>query len=136
MIRTEQDVQNLSRLEESKQGNWFTRNNVGALKTEDGRFIRFGLANESARMNEVLKSGDFIGIEEIEITPEMVGKTIGVFASREYKKPDWKYSGTEREKAQVRWANHINRKGGSAKFVTYNKDFGLVDWVPDKEVMV
>ncbi len=136
MITTEQDVQNLSRLEESKKGHWITRNNVGVFRADTGRPVRTGLANESARMNELIKSGDLIGIKEIVITQDMVGQTIGQFISREIKKPGWKYSGTPREKAQVRWANMVNRKGGDAKFVTYNKDFGLVDWVPDKEVMV
>lgn len=136
MIKTEQDVQNLSRLEESKLGNKQFRNQIGAMRTPEGRFIRFGLGNESARLNAVIKSGDFVGIQEKVITQEMVGSTIGQFTSREYKKPNWKYSGTDREKAQVRWANMINRMGGDAKFVTYKLGQGLVYWCPGKEDLV
>ncbi len=135
-IQSEKDVQNLDRLEQSKRGNKQWRNNVGALKSEDGRFVRFGLANESAHMNSYVKSGDYVGIRQVLITSDMVGSTIGQFTSHEYKKPNWKYSGTEREKAQVNWANIINTMGGDAKFVTYELGVGLKYWCPSKEMMV
>jgi hypothetical protein len=136
MIQNERDVQNLSRLGISQRGGKRWRNTIGAFRTLDGRFIRAGLANESARMNSLIKSGDWVGWDEVTITPEMVGKKIAIFVSDEYKKPNWKYSGTEHEKAQVRWANMVNRSGGDAKFITYRESEGLVNWYPDKEVMV
>ena len=51
------------RLEAAKQGILLWRNNVGAVKTSDGRMIRFGLANDSHKMNQHIKSSDLIGIQ-------------------------------------------------------------------------
>jgi len=113
---TEADVQNLIKLEFSNRGARVWRNNVGAVHTSDGRFIRFGLANESMAMNSKIKSADLIGIQPIRITQAHVGKIIGQFISREIKKPGWKYSGTGREKAQLAWMNLILSLGGDAAF--------------------
>ena len=94
------------------------RNNVGALKAEDGRMVRFGLANDSKRRNGVLKSGDLIGIDPVLITSAHVGRTIGQFVSVECKRPGWQYSGTPREVAQLNWIQLVIASGGRAKFVT------------------
>ena len=92
------------------------RNNVGACKTDDGRMLRYGLANDSAAMNRVIKSHDLIGIRPVLITPEHVGTIIGQFVSREVKRPGWRYTGTEREVAQLAWAQLIVSLGGDAMF--------------------
>ncbi|MGB4498522.1 MAG: VRR-NUC domain-containing protein [Methylococcaceae bacterium] len=76
------------------------RNNVGALKTETGQLVRFGLEKSSS---------DLIGFRSIKITPDMVGKTIAQFVSIEIK--------TEKGKptdGQKRWLDMILKFGGIA----------------------
>jgi len=114
----ESKIQSIIRLEASHKGCRLWRNNVGALYTKEGNFVRYGLANDSAAINKIIKSSDLIGIRPIKITQDMVGKTIGQFLSREIKKSNWKYAGTEREKAQLAWINLINSLGGDACFAT------------------
>ncbi|MGJ0509086.1 MAG: hypothetical protein ACR652_18585 [Methylocystis sp.] len=111
-------VQNLVRLEASTKGVYLWRNNVGAATLEDGSFIRWGLANDSSQVNAKLKSGDLIGIRPLAITPQMVGHTVGIFVSREIKAAGWRYSGTDREVAQLNWINLITSLGGDARFAT------------------
>ena len=112
----EATVQNLVRLEASRKGCRLWRNNVGATYTRDGAFLRYGLANESSAVNKELKSADLIGIRPIVITKEMVGMTIGQFVSREIKASNWRYTGNERERAQLQWAELILSLGGDATF--------------------
>jgi hypothetical protein len=88
------------------------------MQTEDGRWIRYGLANESGKMNNFIKSADLIGIRPIKIRETMVGMIIGQFVSREIKHSNWVYSGTEREIAQMRWVELITGLGGDACFAT------------------
>lgn len=116
--KSEALVQSEVRLEAARQDIYLYRNNVGAGKLESGNFVRFGLGNDSAPLNAVLKSGDLVGIRKRLITPADVGCYIGQFVSRECKKSNWKFSGTEKEHAQVRWAVHINSQGGDAQIVT------------------
>lgn len=115
---SEAGVQARCILEAPRRGIKLFRNNVGALKAEDGRMVRFGLANDSKRRNEVLKSGDLIGIDPLLITPAHIGRTIGQFVSVECKAPGWRYSGTPRETAQLAWIQLVIAAGGRAKFVT------------------
>jgi len=117
-MTSESGVSSEIRLEASQLGARLWRNNVGALLTPSGQFMRFGLANDSAQLNRVIKSADLIGIRPIVITPEHVGQTIGQFISREVKNPDWKYTGTDRERAQLAWAELVNSLGGDACFTT------------------
>ena len=115
---SESYVQSLVRLEASRKGCRLWRNNVGAGYSEDGSFMRWGLANDSSQVNAVIKSADLIGIRPRVITQADVGKLLGQFISREVKSPQWRYSGTEREVAQVNWANLVNALGGDAGFAT------------------
>lgn len=94
------------------------RNNVGALPDARGRWIRYGLANDSAAVNARFKSGDLIGIRPVVIGPDHMGRTIGQFVSRECKRPGWAYKGTDREVAQLAWMEFINAMGGDARFTT------------------
>lgn len=119
----EEAIKNRVRLEAANIGIRLWRNNVGAMRTDDGRFIRFGLANDSKAVNELIKSGDLIGIKPIIITAEMVGKTIGQFISREVKRGNWRFMGTAREQAQLRWIELINSLGGDACFVNTEGTF-------------
>jgi hypothetical protein len=118
---SEGDVQAQLRLEASRQGFYLWRNNVGAVLSE-GQMIRYGLANDSKKLNEVVKSSDLIGIKAIPVTQDMVGSIIGQFYSREVKEPGWVYTGTKREVAQKTWIELINANGGNAKFCTKKED--------------
>lgn len=118
-VESESALQSLVRLEAARKGKYLWRNNNGAFKDETGRWVRFGLANDSPKLSKQLKSADLIGIESVLITPDMVGKIIGRFLSRELKKLDWTWSGTEEEEAQLRWATLINRMGGNAAIVNF-----------------
>ena len=53
------------------------RHNSGALPDRNGRWVSFGLVG----------SGDVIGSHAVTITPEMVGRTVGVAFSIETKRP-------------------------------------------------
>ena len=120
---SEARVQSEVRLEAPHAGVYLFRNNVGAGKLASGNFVRFGLGNDSAKLNEALKSSDLIGIRKRQIVQADVGRYIGQFVSREVKRADWKYSGTLEENAQLRWVTLINKQGGDAKFVTGKGSF-------------
>ena len=114
---SEAAVQNVVRLEASRKGCRLWRNNVGAGHLAESKsFIRFGLANDSETVNKVCKSADLIGIRPVLITPQHVGHTVGQFLSREVKQTGWRYTGTARETAQMRWAEIVNGLGGDARF--------------------
>jgi hypothetical protein len=119
---TEADIQAKLRLKASQCGMRLWRNNVGVLCDSTGRPIRYGLANDSAELNKVLKSSDLIGIRPVVITQDMVGKTIGQFVAREVKSSSWIFRNTNREKAQLAFINLINSLGGDAKFYNGEDD--------------
>lgn len=104
------------RLEATEKGGRLWRNNVGATYARDGSFLRYGLANESSAINRQVKSADLIGIRPIVIRPDMIGRTIGQFVSREVKAGGWTYRASEREQAQLKWAELILAFGGDACF--------------------
>lgn len=105
-------------LEGGRKGVMLWRNNVGVLEDANGRPVRYGLANESKTMNEVIKSCDRIGIRPVLITPQMAGLTIGQFVGREIKAPGWKFTGRGREQAQLRFCELVCSMGGDAGFAT------------------
>ena len=113
---SESVVQNAIRLEAASKGVRLTRNNVGALEDKRGQWVRYGLWNDSKKMNKVFKSGDLVGIRPVAITPSHVGTTIGQFVMREVKESTWVYSGTEHERAQLACLNFITGLGGDACF--------------------
>lgn len=118
MTASESNVQANTRLECSRRGWYVFRNNVGAGYLQDGSFIRWGLANDSKELNTKVKSGDLIGLRRVVITQDMVGQAIAQFVSLECKREGWKYTGTEREEAQRKWIDMVNRNGGYARFVS------------------
>lgn len=112
---SENRVSSAVRLEASNRGDivlW--RNNVGALRDENGRLVRYGLANESKHLNERIKSADLIGIHRRVIGSQDVGKVIGQFISVEAKREGWRFTGTPREIAQAAWATGVSAWGGHA----------------------
>jgi hypothetical protein len=115
--RSEAAVSSRIRLEAPKLGYWLGRNNRGAGYMQDGSFIRWGLANDSIKMDKVVKSGDFIGFKRTVVAPSMVGSTVAIFTTVEAKNVDWKYSNSAEEQAQMRWNDFIILNGGIAKFV-------------------
>lgn len=100
-------AQSAVRLEASRKGYRLWRNNVGAGYMQDGSFLRFGLANDSKAVNDVVKSSDLIGI-----APG------GQFVAREIKAPGWRYTGQGREPAQLAFINLVLSYGGNAGFAT------------------
>lgn len=115
---SESRVQANVRLEAARKGVKLWRNNVGVLKDERGVPIRYGLANDSKRLNEVCKSGDLIGWRPVLIAPSHLGQTIAQFVSRECKRAGWKYKGDAHEQAQLKWAQAVVADGGDACFTS------------------
>jgi hypothetical protein len=115
---SEAAVQANVRLKAAALGWHLWRNNLGAAELKRGGFVRFGLANDSPKLNAVLKSADLIGHRPHLVTPEDVGRTLAVFLSIEVKRSGWSPSADPRYPAQLRWAALVNRCGGDARFVT------------------
>jgi len=114
---SEAAVQSIIRAEASRKGLRLWRNNVGAFKDPNtGRQVRYGLCNDSTRMNRRIKSSDLIGIRPITIGPDHVGKVIGQFVARETKGSGWVFTGRDREVAQRRFLELLASFGADAKF--------------------
>lgn len=128
---SEQITQKLIRLESSKINANMFRNNSGVLPNANGVPVRYGLANDSKKLNKYYKSSDLIGITPIIITQQLVGKVLGIFTAIEVKKGNWKYSNNEREEAQWRFINLIKSKGGFAGFARTIQDYYQCLRVPD-----
>lgn len=110
-------VQSRVRLSAANKGMMLWRNNVGAYTDENGNFIRYGLANDSSKVNKRIKSSDLIGIKCVTIRPEHVGQIIGQFVAYETKRAGWSYRGTEHEQAQLNFINLVVSMGGFGKFI-------------------
>ena len=104
---SEAAIQSRVRLEASQKGFRLWRNNVGACYDADNNFIRYGLANDSTKLNKYFKSSDLIGID-----PN------GRFVAREVKREGWEYADTMRERAQLAFITLVNSMGGDATFCT------------------
>jgi len=113
--KPEDEVQQLIQLEAARYRVALMRNNVGVLKDLTGRPVRYGLNNLSAEMNKNSKSSDLIGITPVVITPEMVGRTIGVFTAVEVKGEKWKKISNDRERAQQNFITWVISLGGIGK---------------------
>jgi len=100
-------------------GYWMMRNNSGVLNDKHGTPVRFGLGNESAKLNKEIKSSDYIGIAPMVITREMVGSTVGVFLATEIKKEGWRLiPSDDRGHAQQRFITEVRQRGGMATFAS------------------
>lgn len=106
------------------------RNNSGVLMNEVGIPVRFGLGNESKKVNQELKTGDFIGYTPVLITQEMVGKTVAVFTNIEAKAKGFKhretYSPKTREYGQNNFNQMVIKAGGIAGFACNAADFDQI----------
>jgi hypothetical protein len=111
--------QALVRIEAAKKGIHLFRNNSGAYTDDEGRLVRYGLANDSKQLNKVLKSSDLIGWRPRMITPEMVGTIIGQFTMREMKHEGWVFNPKDaHEVAQLAFLQLGLRDGCDASFAT------------------
>ena len=121
---SEARAQQRVRVSVAEQGGMAWRNNTGATpaKCPDCGArqvpVRYGLANDSARLNERIKSSDLILAIPRVIRPEHVGTTIAQFGAVECKRPGWKYTGKGRETGQAAWLALIAKLGGYATFST------------------
>jgi hypothetical protein len=120
--KSEAWAQQHARLGIAQQGAMAWRNNVGATPARckacgvEQQPVRYGLANDSQKLNAKIKSSDLILAIPRVITPAMVGHTIAQFGAVESKRPGWTYKGTEREVAQLAWLELIAKMGGFATF--------------------
>lgn len=119
----ESSVQQRIRLDAAYMGINLMRNNVGVLLDDKGRPVRYGLMNDSPELNRAIKSSDLIGIIPVFITPQMIGRVIGVFGAVECKESGWKPPNPhtkeyERYSAQLAFHNLVRKAGGKAGFAT------------------
>ncbi len=120
----------------SRAGGMSWRNNVGATPAKIGthcprcsfhyeiaqRPVRYGLANDSHKLNDAIKSSDLIGIMPRLITSDMIDTVVGQFVAIECKRPGWLYTGKGRESAQQAYLALVSAKGGLAQFSTGEVD--------------
>jgi len=103
MPKRESVVQDDGNAEAGRNGAKMFRNNVGGAYTQDGTWITFGLHKGSS---------DTIGWTPVVITQEMVGKTVAVFTSIEYKRE----KGGRKAEDQKTWIDCLRRDGAIAFF--------------------
>lgn len=128
--KSEAWAQQQVRLAAARFGAFAWRNNVGATPAHidvtcpncnskhrvDQRPIRYGLANDSHKLNQVIKSSDLILAIPRIITREMVGTKIAQFGAVECKRSGWHYTGKGRESAQQAYLALVQSVGGLATF--------------------
>lgn len=129
--KSEAWAQQQIRIKVAKAGGAIWRNNVGATKAKEDHTcprcsfkfevakppLRYGLCNDSVKLNNQFKSADLIGIMPVLIKPEHVGRKIGMFISYEAKKPGWTYNPKDAHTAaQANWAALVGRFHGYATF--------------------
>lgn len=131
-MSSESVVQQQTRLAMARLNAQLWRNNSGAgiITDEYGneRQVRWGLANDSKQLNEVIKSSDLIGIVPITVQPHHVGRTFGVFTALECKPTGWHLTpGDKRGLAQQKFIDIVRNVGGFGGFVTDPADiYGII----------
>lgn len=125
----ESSVQQRIRLAAAYDGIDLWRNNVGVLLDSTGRPVRYGLANDSVKLNQELKSSDLIGPTPLFIMPHHVGMILGVFSAIECKEEGWQFPQPTNHKeydraiAQSRFHDKVRGAGGYAGFATCVEDY-------------
>lgn len=120
----EAQVQAAVRMAVARAGAYAWRNNVGATPTRCPDCgarrppVRYGLANDSQRLNAIIKSSDLILAIPRRITAADVGRTLAQFGAIETKRPGWRYTGKDQEPGQAAWLALITKIGGFACFST------------------
>ena len=110
---SEQAVQQYLRVHAPKNGHALWRNNRGAMMNPDtGNMVRFGLGNDSVKLDKVWKSSDLIGIGPG-----------GKFMAIEVKHPGWTGPKNDRERAQANFLQSVRGLGGLATFATRIEDY-------------
>jgi hypothetical protein len=104
---SESSVVRECRLIADASGGFLWRNNSGATFDARKRMIRYGLGNDSKKLNRDYKSSDLIGIG-----------CDGRFLAVECKTPGWRTPSNAREIAQANFISHVRKLGGRAAFVT------------------
>lgn len=108
----------------ARAGQRLWRNNNGALQNEKGQWVRYGLGNTSKKINDVMKSSDYIGIKTLIITPADVGRKIGMFIAAEMKEPNWHMTPSDkRAQAQATFGTVVVNAGGEFRFITHPSQF-------------
>ncbi|AAQ96577.1 hypothetical protein [Vibrio phage VP16C] len=128
---SEARAQQEARMEAGRRGGVLWRNNVGATKAKEPHVcpncafkfevrkppLRYGLCNDSEKLNAKIKSSDLIGIKPVLITPDMVGQTIGQFWAVEVKAPGEPINlRDERQKGQAAFGALVERFNGTFEF--------------------
>ncbi len=125
--KSESQIQQKIRLSTVFTGGLLLRNNSGSARElrrgGELRHIRYGLGNDSGRLNKKFKSSDLIGITPVTIRKCHVGRVFGVFTGIEAKAEDWVYRGTELEKAQLSFIRTIKQYGGIGAFAVTETDY-------------
>lgn len=108
----------------AQNGDYLWRNNRGAFQDDTGRWIRYGLMNESDKIDKICKSSDRIGITSVIIQPHHVGQLFGVFTAIETKPSDWyMIPSDKRAIAQMAFHDIVLRAGGYAGFARNEEEY-------------
>lgn len=106
-------IQQAVRLALSQAGAVMFRNNQGAYQDDQGRWIKYGVCNPGG--------SDLIGWTPIQVTQDMVGKTVAIFTAVEVKTPKGKVTD-----AQQNFIDQVNKAGGRAGVVRSPDDAQLL----------
>ena len=123
-LKNEATVQDEIRLDSSQYGG-LLRNNSGVYDPDNPPtpFLRWGLGNDSKKINAVRKSSDLVGCTSVVITQEMVGHTVAVLTAVEVKKQHWVYTNTKKNRAQLNFINWVRGFGGIGCFAQSVDDY-------------
>lgn len=123
-VLSEAAVVSHGRLFAAQHGVDLWRNNNGAFEDETGRWIRYGLCNDSKALSDKVKSSDYIGIQTIYVG----GYRIGIFVAVEFKASDWVFplptnvKEYQRCLAQKAFHDIVVAAGGRAGFARNNDE--------------
>lgn len=108
LAKSEARISSEIRLGSANIGAMLFRNNNGVAFNPDGRPVRFGLGNDSAKLNDVFKSSDLIGFN-----------SVGRFVAVEVKASGWRFKeNDDHEQAQRNFLDTVVKHGGIGLFAT------------------